>query len=260
MFSAFLFCNLTNIYCFLDGRQNWGTKERAREGDDKGRQRSGLETQSRAQVRFFFFSFYFINIYYLHTTRHAATVCYHCTPPPPSPPRQSHRRRPHDASKWVPHHLKKTSTLANVGQRRPTYKYYKRGARDVSRLEPQVCFLFYFIHTNILPLLPTLPLKANVGPRQPTKAHEGQHRPTVTNSQCRPTTANDGRYPDPMHPHIPGNACTITRTRVSYIFYPWKETYDLLYVLLLFFFYIFCYYFSCNIYLCGKKKYRLLNI
>ena len=108
-----------------------GEQRRAHEGDDTGSQRSGLETQSRAQVRSFFFTLLTFITYKLRHTCH----CYHCTPPPPSPPCQS-RRRPHDASKRV--------------------------------------------HTK--------------GQRRPTKAHEGQHRPTVTNSQCRPTAANDGCY------------------------------------------------------------------
>ena len=67
------------------------------------------------------------------------------------------------------------------------------------------------------------PRPGNVGPRQPMTANVGLRQPT--NRQRKATAANDNTRL--YAPTKPGNACTITRTRVSYIFYLWKGTYDL---------------------------------
>ena len=62
----------------------------------------------------------------------------------------------------------------------------------------------------------------------------GQRRPT--NSQRRPTAANDGGYHSLC---IPGNACTITRTRVSFCYlacYFLLYLFRVIYILYIFFF------------------------
>ena len=89
--------------------------------------------------------------------------------------------------------------LANTGQRQPTQadecqrKPAKQlqggrgGARDVSRLEPQVCFLQVFF---LILLTKTIYLPTGV----PTQAHDSQRRPTMANdSKCRPMLANDSQ-------------------------------------------------------------------
>lgn len=74
MFFLFPFCNLTDIY-FLDRKQKWGTGERAGEGDDTGRRRSGLKTETRPQVTFF--SFFFILLTFIIYRLRAATTAIH---------------------------------------------------------------------------------------------------------------------------------------------------------------------------------------
>jgi hypothetical protein len=78
----------------------------------------------------------------------------------------------------------------------------------VTRLELQVCFLFFiyilFTLTFYTYRLPDPPLEANKGQRRPTTANEGQHRPlTATQAndgQYRSTTANEGqRMPTQVH-------------------------------------------------------------
>jgi hypothetical protein len=63
---------------------------------------------------------------------------------------------------------------------------------------------------------------------RPTKAHEGQHRATVTNSQCRPIAANNGCPYAPTH--IQKRVYDYSYTRFLYTLYIL-----LLYLLLLFF-------------------------
>ena len=138
-----------------------GEQRRAHEGDDTGSQRSGLETQSQAQVRSFFFTVLTFITYKLRHTCHCTTVHHH-------------------------HHR-----------------------RLVSHVDDHTT------HQN------GFTLKANVGPRRPTQGNRDEQPMQAHSSQRR-------LVPAPMHPDIPRNACTITRTRVSYIHIL------LLYLLLLF--------------------------
>ena len=87
--------------------------------------------------------------------------------------------------------------MAIDSQRRPTQAHKSQhskaaagGAQDVTRLEPQVCFLFLidFILTN--DILQTILL-----PNQTRNAHESQCRPTIANeSHHKPTAANAGQW------------------------------------------------------------------
>jgi len=152
---------------------------------------------------------------------------------------------------------KRRPTQANDDEQRPTQAYdgprqpTTSGTRDAdaSRV-PGMFFFWFFFFFQLHKLLLYLGAKnshnagqrrrtkANTGLRRPTTVNAGQHRPTTANEgQRRPTTANDGERRPTQAPQVPkhaydcsyacfflfciffgcGNACTIARTRVSYL-------------------------------------------
>ena len=137
---------------------------------------------------------FFFHIFYSHLWDFTTTKNYH------------HQTRPRRLTQAYGSQRRATTT--NTGQQRPTtgqqmpitmqtnVSSFRGGARDATRLKPQVCFLryIYIIHTNILPL----PGPTTQGQRRPMQPHD---RPTqAPDSHARqqwPAQTYDSSPPPP---------------------------------------------------------------